>query len=160
MALEPIISKVSIRGHPLHPAMIHFPIAALLFLIGADIAWVITRDLFWARAALWLAGVGTLMGWAAGIAGLIDLLAMQRVRRLITAWSHGILAIMLLSLATLNWLLRIVEPGAYILPWGLYLSVLSALLIAAAAYLGALLVYEHAVGVDIEEAEEHQEQLP
>jgi uncharacterized membrane protein len=154
MPLEPIISKISIRGHPLHPAMIHFPVAALIALIATDIAWILTGDFFWARGSLWLSGVGTIMGWAAGLAGLLDLLLMPRVRRLVTGWSHAILAVMLLSVATLNWLLRVSEPDRYILPWGIYLSVLSGLLIAAAAYLGALLVYEYAVGVDVAEAAE------
>ncbi len=157
MALEPIISKVAIRGHPIHPAMIHFPVAALILLAGADLAYLFTNDFFWARAAIWLSGIGTSVGWAAGLAGLTDLLAMKRVRRLITGWSHGILAMMLLSIATLNWLLRITNIEQYIVPWGLYLSLLSVGLIAAAAYLGALLVYEYAIGVDIQEAAQRHE---
>ena len=152
MALEPIISKVAIRGHPIHPAMIHFPVATLILLAGADVAYIFTDDAFWARAAVWLSGVGTLTGWAAGLAGLTDLLAMTRVRRLIAGWSHAILAMMLLSIATLNWLLRIADTERYIIPWGLYLSLLSVGLIAAASYLGALLVYEFAIGVDTQEA--------
>jgi uncharacterized membrane protein len=32
--------------------------------------------------------------------------------------------------------------------WGLYLSLLTAVLIGLAAYLGGRLVYEHGVGVD------------
>jgi uncharacterized membrane protein len=158
MELESVISKVSIRGHPIHPMMIHFPVAALIGLIGTDIGYAITGDYFWARASLWLAGAGGLIGWLAGIAGFIDLVAMPRVRRLVTAWSHAILAIMLLSLTTLNWLLRVAEPDTYILPWGIYLSILSGALIAATGYLGALLVFEYAVGVDIDEAAHHQEE--
>nr|MBF0683539.1 DUF2231 domain-containing protein [Pseudomonas sp.] len=34
--------------------------------------------------------------------------------------------------------------------WALYLSAITAALIALAAYLGGRLVYEHAVGVDVE----------
>jgi uncharacterized membrane protein len=154
MPMEPIISKMAIRGHPIHPAMIHFPVALLILLAGADIAWIFTGDPFWARAALWLSGVGTSTGWAAGLAGLIDLLAVTRVRRLVTGWSHAVLAIMLLSIATLNWQLRIGDAERFIMPWGLYLSLVSVGIIAAAAYLGALLVYEYAIGVDLKEAAE------
>ena len=156
--LEPIISKVSIGGHPLHPLIIHFPIAALIGLVGSDLGYLFTQDFFWARASLWLAGVGALVGTLGGIAGLIDLLAMPRVRRLVAAWSHAILAVMLLSVTILNWLLRITEPDVYILPWGLYLSILAAALIAITGYFGGLLVYEFAIGVDVEEAEQHQEE--
>lgn len=60
---------------------------------------------------------------------------------------------MLLSLAALNWLLRISSsPDAAISPWGVYLSGITVMLIAATGFLGAQLVYEHAVGVDLEEA--------
>jgi uncharacterized membrane protein len=75
-----------------------------------------------------------------------------RLARLITAWCHAVLAVMLLSLATLNWLLRLGEPAAQIMPWGLFVSLLSGALIGITAFLGGQLVYEYAVGVDIESA--------
>jgi uncharacterized membrane protein len=37
------------------------------------------------------------------------------------------------------------------LPWGLAVSLLTAALIALAGWLGGQLVYEHAVGVDVED---------
>ena len=57
---------------------------------------------------------------------------------------------MMLSLASLNWLLRYREDAGSVEPWGLYLSLLTALLIALASWLGGRLVYEHAVGVDVD----------
>lgn len=147
---EPILSRVTAGGHPLHPMMVHFPVAALLGLVAVDAAFIWTGDPFWARAGLWLAGVGAGGGWLASMAGTVDLLLVRRIRRLVTGWAHAVMAVMMLSLATMNWLLRYGEPGARVLPWGLYLSLLTALLIAAAAALGGRLVYEHAVGVDLD----------
>ena len=86
--------------------LIHFPIAALVGLVGADAALWFSGDPFWARAGLWLAGVGAFGGWIAGLVGMIDLLAVARIREKITAWCHALVAVMLLSLASLNWLLR------------------------------------------------------
>jgi len=154
MASAAIISKMAIAGHPLHPMVIHFPVAALLGLIGSDIAYALTNDFFWARASLWLAGIGVLGGWISGSIGLLDLLIVKQIRRLITAWCHAILAVMLLSLATLNWLSRLGQPEALIVPWGLYLSLLGGLLIALASILGGQLVYDHAVGVAPEKTAE------
>jgi len=156
MTPEPILSKMSIRGHPLHPVLIHFPVAALVGLVATDLAFIFSGDEFWARASLWLAGVGALGGWISGLAGLVDLVTVPRIRRLIAAWSHAILAVMLLSMATLNWLLRVEssvvqESAVQILPWGLCLSLITALLIAITGILGGQLVYEYAVGVDTEE---------
>lgn len=155
--LRPIISRVALFGHPLHPALIHFPVAALMGLIVTDLAFIITADPFWARAGLWLAGVGALGGAISGSAGLADLLLVRQIRRVITAWCHAVLAVMLLSLASLNWLLRFsTDMEAAIVPWGFYLSLLSGLLIGMTGYLGAQLVYEYAVGVDLEEAAENR----
>ncbi|MCI5067329.1 DUF2231 domain-containing protein [Acidovorax sp.] len=148
-APDPILSRASIAGHPLHPMMIHFPVAALIALVGSDAAFVHSGDPFWARAGVWLAGVGALGGWGASLAGLVDLLTVGRVRRLITAWGHALIAVMMLSLATFNWTLRLgPEPGALVWPWGMGISVVTAAFIGLAAYLGGRLVYEHAVGVD------------
>ncbi len=149
---EPVHSRAAINGHPLHPMLIHFPVAALLMLVGTDAAFVWTGDAFWARASLWLAGVGALGGWVSGVAGLIDLVTVRQVRRLITAWIHSIIAVMLLSLASLNWLLRLDDPVESLLPWGLGISLVTAGLISLAGYLGGQLVYEHAVGVDTDQA--------
>lgn len=145
-----IMSRAAIAGHPLHPMMIHFPVAALLGLVGADAGFLWTGDLFWQRAALWLAGIGACGGWLASIAGMVDLLSVRKIRLKITAWCHAVLAVMMLSLATLNWLLRYRDDYPDLGLWGFYLSLLTALLIALAAFLGGRLVYEHAVGVDVE----------
>lgn len=147
---EPIMSKMAIGAHPIHPMVIHFPVAALIGLMATDIAYLLSEDYFWARASLWLAGIGALGGWISGSIGLIDLIAVPRIRRLITAWCHAILAVMLLSLASLNWLFRIDGATALIWPWGLYLSLLTGLLIAVTSTLGGKLVYERAVGVDVD----------
>lgn len=145
-----IRSHAALAGHPLHPMMIHFPVAALIALVASDLGYLYSADPFWARAGLWLAGVGAFGGWIASLAGLVDLLTVKGVRRLITAWCHAIIAVMMLSLASLNWLLRFHEAGA-ILPWGVGLSLLTAGLIGLASFLGGQLVYEHAVGVELDD---------
>lgn len=154
-----IASKLAIHGHPIHPMLIHFPVAALIGVIGTDLAYVLTQDYFWARASLWLVGIGTLGGWGSGVIGLLDLIIVQQIRRLITAWCHGILAVMMLSLATLNWLIRIDEPAGALFPWGIYLSLLSGVMISLTSFLGGKLVYDHAVGVSPEKVRERAERL-
>ncbi len=148
---ENIESNAAIGGHPLHPMMIHFPVAALIGLLPADLAHLWTLDEFWWRMGLWLAGVGAIGGWIASVAGLIDLLTVRQIRQKVTAWCHAILAVMMLSMASLNWLLRFYSsPNDESALWGLHLSVVTAVLISLAAYLGGRLVYDHAVAVDVQ----------
>lgn len=150
MATPPIPSRMSILGHPIHPMLIHLPVAALLGLVASDLTYIFTEDYFWARASLWLAGVGAFGGWFAGAAGLVDLATVAGIRRLITSWCHAIVAVMLLSIATFNWLMRLNDASEWLQPWGLFLSILAAVLIALASVLGGQLVYDHGVGVEPE----------
>lgn len=145
-----IKSRAALAGHPLHPVMVHFPVAALLALVACDVGYWYTQDPFWIRVGLWLAGIGALGGWLASIAGIIDLTTVKRIRRLVTGWSHAIVAVVLLSLASLNWMLRFNDP-TLILPWGLTLSLMTGALVALAGWLGGQLVYDHAVGVDVDD---------
>jgi len=146
MSKEPIISRMSVAGHPIHPMVIHFPVAFLLGLVGADLAYFFLADPFWARVGLWLAGLGSLGGWAAALAGLVDLVFVPRIRQLVIAWSHALMAVMTLSLASFNWLLRFNDANAFN-PWGLYISLLTAALITITSVLGGQMVYGHGVGV-------------
>lgn len=153
MPYAKIESRAALRGHPLHPVLVHFPVAALLMLLLCDVIYVFTGDIFWARAAFYLAATGAIMGGVSGLAGALDLFTVKRIRRLVTAWAHGILAVMMLSLTALNFMLRWGDnPEALIMPWGLYLSLLIAFLISVTGLLGGQLVYEYGVGVDIHEA--------
>ena len=91
-----------------------------------------------------------------GSVGLLDLIIVEQIRRLITAWCHALLAVMLLSIATLNWFIRVGEPEQLIMPWGLYLSLLTGVLITITSLLGGELVYDHAVGVSPEKMAERR----
>lgn len=148
MAKHQFLSRMSFSGHPIHPMLIHLPLASLIMVVGSDVAYIMTGDPFWARASLWLLGVGAFGGWGAALAGLVDLVTVPGVRRLITGWCHSIIAVMLLSFATFNWLIRVADPEQYLLPWGIYLSCLGAVLTAVAGILGGQLVYDHGIAVD------------
>lgn len=130
--------------------LVHFPVAALLGLVASDVAFIYTEDPFWARLGLWLAGVGSLGGWVAALVGFLDWLVVRKIRAMVSASIHGILAITMLSLASFNWIWRLDDAIAPILSWGIYVSVLTAAMIAVTSALGGILVYEYGVGVDME----------
>ncbi len=140
-------SRVAIAGHPLHAMMVTFPIAFLIAVAATDLAWVFLQDDFWARMSLWLVGAGAVTGLAAGLAGTIELLIIPGVRRRGASWSHFVAAITLISIAFTNWFLRLAGPEEMILPWGLMLSLLGAVMVGVSGWLGANLVFEHQIGV-------------
>lgn len=59
-------------------------------------------------------------------------------------------AMVMLSIAAANWMLRLDAPEEFIVPWGIYASVLSAFMVAVAGWMGGKLVFEHKVGVDLD----------
>jgi uncharacterized membrane protein len=145
-------SRLAIAGHPIHAMLVTFPIALITSLLPSDLAWVLTQDAFWARASLWLAGTGAIMGLFAAIIGTLELLLIPAVRRHGMGWSHFVAAMVLIAVAFSNWYLRL-EAGAeeWILPWGLALSVLGAGLVMVAGWLGANLIFDHRIAITDEE---------
>jgi uncharacterized membrane protein len=139
---------VSVAGHPLHPMLVTFPIAFLLGAFATDVVFLYEGDPFWARMSFWLIGAGTFMGFIAGTTGTVELLSVRGIRRRPAAWHHFVASVMLLSVAVANWLWRLDDPAAAILPWGIALSFMTALLVSFAGWLGGTLVFEHRIGIE------------
>ncbi|MEH1782168.1 MAG: DUF2231 domain-containing protein [Nostoc sp.] len=140
-------STVAIAGHPLHPLSVIFPIAFLAAALGSDIGYWLTGDFFWARASLWLIGLGLAGGVLAAAIGLSDFLKIERVRKHTAGWVHLILNVSLLVLSLVNFLLRLGDAESRILPWGLLLSLVVGTLTSISGWFGAELSYRHKIGV-------------
>lgn len=142
-----ITSTVAIFGHPIHPIIVIFPIAFLSGAAGADVGYWLTRDPFWARAAVWLLGVGILSGLAAGITGMFDFLRIPRVRKRQAGWIHMVLNVSALILSLVNWFLRLGNPTGFILPAGIILSLVVSVCLLASGWYGGELMWRHKVGI-------------
>ncbi|WP_414527206.1 DUF2231 domain-containing protein [Nodularia chucula] len=140
-------STVAIAGHPLHPLTVIFPIAFLAAALGSDFGYWLTRDFFWARASLWLIGLGLLGGIIAAITGMSDFLRIERVRKRTAGWTHLTLNVMILALTAVNLILRLGNPESRILPWGFLISLIVGTLTSITGWFGAELSYRHKIGV-------------
>lgn len=146
-------SRLAVAGHPVHAMLVAFPISGAFATAGCDVAWWWTGDLFWARAALWASGGAFGMGILAALSGLAELLLVPGVRRRAAAWSHAVMAMALLAVLGASWGVRLQGAAGAILPWGIALSALALLLVAVTGWHGGKLVFEHQVGVKIDEDE-------
>lgn len=144
---DAIPSTMAIRGHPIHPMLVTFPIAALLGLVATDLTYYLTLDPFWARTSHWLAATGAITGTLAGGAGAIDLLNARSAAKLPSARVHAIGNLLVVLLAIVSWFARESDPGAFILSWGLSLSIGTALLLLITGWAGGELAYRHRIGV-------------
>lgn len=142
-----IESTVNIAGHPLHPALVTFPIALLVAAFFTDAGYWLTRDPFWARASLWLIGAGIVSGLVAALTGMLDFLRIERVRARSAGWIHMYLNVSALGLSLINWLPRLGDAAEPILPWGLVASTVVAALLGASGWFGGELAFRHKVGV-------------
>lgn len=136
-------------GHPLHPALVHFPVACWTAAPALDLVYLPTQaPVFW-QAGFGCLAVGVIMGLAAMCAGLMDLMAIpaehpaqavaQRHMLLMgSAWCIYVLALVLHPLHG--------TPTASQLWTDLGLGVLGFLTLAVGAYAGARLVYDFGIG--------------
>ncbi|MEG4023435.1 DUF2231 domain-containing protein [Microcoleus sp. S13C4] len=142
-----ITSTLSVAGHPIHPIIVIFPVAFLVGAAGTDIGYWLTSDPFWARASVWLMGVGFAAGILAAITGFLDFFKVKRVRDRSAGWLHmgGNVAVMVLTL--INLVLRQGNPAEPIVYTGLAISIVVATLLGITGWFGGELSFRHKIGV-------------
>jgi uncharacterized membrane protein len=126
----------------IHPLVVHFPVALWMVSLLFDVLAWYRQDPLYRRAAYWLVGLG-LLGAAVSVgSGWLDLLGYERggvepgiVRR---HWMHSILAYASTVMYLLNFLWRWRRENR-VTSVLLGLSILGAILIAVAGYLGGAL---------------------
>jgi uncharacterized membrane protein/nitrite reductase/ring-hydroxylating ferredoxin subunit len=135
-------------GHPLHPMLVHLPIALLLGSFLFDIAALAWSDRF-VRPSFYAMALGVLTALLAAAPGLADYSDIRRDHpgRKTATW-HMILNLAAVALYLINLALR----------WGrvdenrigalsLLLSVIGVGLLSVSGYLGGVLVYDEGIGV-------------
>lgn len=142
-----IPSTVAIAGHPIHPVIVTLPITFLVSVPLSDLVYWWTNDPFWARGAFWLLVAGVVTSLAAAATGLLDFFRIERVRKRTAGWAHLFLNITAMLLSTANLILRWGNPVGAILPTGLVISIIVALLLGLSGWYGGELVYRHKVAV-------------
>jgi uncharacterized membrane protein len=142
-----IKSTASIGGHPIHPMLIPLPITFLLAAFFTDLGYWWTNDLFWAQVSWWTLAAGVVTGALSGIVGAIDYFTIARARQHSSGWIHAGGNVVVLILALVNWLIRMGSPADAVLPWGMVLSAIVAILLLITGWAGGELVYRHKIGV-------------
>ncbi|HEY9619295.1 MAG TPA: DUF2231 domain-containing protein [Crinalium sp.] len=140
-------STVAIAGHPLHPLIVTFPIAFLTGVLATDIGYWLTNDPFWARASFWLLIGGLLTGVLAAITGMSDFLKIDRVREHSAGWIHMVGNVAALGFSLVNLILRWNNLVGAVLPIGIIISFVVALVLGVTGWFGAELIYRHKVAV-------------
>jgi uncharacterized membrane protein len=143
-----MIRAFRLGGHPIHPAVVHFPIALWTVAVGADLAgWATGQSKWWSLGQLGLA-LGAAAGLLAMIAGAFDYAALPRthpaqdtaVRHMLwmgTAWSLFVVSLAARGL-----------PGSGPAPrWAIIAALAGFVVMVLGGWMGGQLVYRYGVGV-------------
>ena len=147
MMLENPKSTARFGGHPIHPALVPYPLAFLFGTLVTDLVFWFTRDGFWAQMSFYLLAAGIATALLAALAGFTDFLGDRRIRALGHAWQHMIGNLAAVGVAVVNLILRLADPADAVMPTGLILSAAVALILSFTGWLGGELVFRHRVGV-------------
>lgn len=150
VAAQDVSSAVAVAGHPLHAMSVHFPIAFVIGTLGCDLFYWWGGDPFWLRAGLWSAGIAFAAGIGAGLIGTAELLLVPGIRVRVASWTHAVAAMNLIAICGMNWGMRLDDPDK-VLPNGLLMSLLAAAFTGLAGWHGGKLVFDHGVGLMINE---------
>jgi len=134
-------------GHPLHPAIVHFPLGLLLSATIADLVWLagLTSD---THVAAIMMAAGLAAGLVAMAAGMVDFArldqaivphAMRHMAAVGLAWLGYAIALYL----RMDSLIASAVPGSA----SIILSICSAVVLALGGWLGGRLVYTFGAGV-------------
>jgi len=132
--------------HPLHPAVVHFPIACWSLAVAADFAGLWLGETAW-RWSGGLLAVGCGMAFVAMLAGLIELPHVPEGSAMRIAYHHMGIMLIAFTLFCARLLLRLedlrpLEPNAT----SLLLDACGFICLAVGSWLGGRLVYHHGAG--------------
>ncbi len=128
-------------AHPLHVILAAYPIACFTGAFLTDIVYAETYEMMWANFSAWLIVVGLVMGVLAAIVGIVDYVVHRRRYAGRSASPHSIGNVLVLALSVVNALVHSRDAYTSVVPAGLILSGIVAVLVLVSSWWGTTLVY-------------------
>ena len=117
---------------PIHRLLFPIPVVCFVGALLTDIAYSRSAFLMWLHFSEWLIAAGLAFGALAALALLIELVASRAVRKGTTAWLHLALFFAALVVEAFNALVHTIDGWTAVVPTGMTLSVVGAILALAA----------------------------
>ncbi|HEX6181864.1 MAG TPA: DUF2231 domain-containing protein [Chitinophagaceae bacterium] len=141
-------SKAHIKGHPLHPILVSFPIAFFTGTFLADCAALIFNNNDLWRIAFYMEAAGICFAVLAAIPGAIDYLytVPPKSSGKKRASKHALTNSAMLIIFTITWFYRQgQDPSQYII---INAELVGVILLSIAGWMGGTLVYRNQIGVN------------
>ena len=148
---------MKILGHPIHPLLIHFPTALLPMDFVLSILHYYTGNGSFALAGYYCLIGGVLMGFAAIVTGLIELIYIPKTNKqalgtsLIHGFINGFVLLVFAVIAYKAWQ-EYPQPGLSTTA-GLLIKGILIITLFIGNYLGGRLIYKHHIGINLKTTE-------
>jgi uncharacterized membrane protein/nitrite reductase/ring-hydroxylating ferredoxin subunit len=151
--LQTMRSKLHLKGHPIHPILVAFPIAFFIGALVFDALGYLQHNTKLWQTGSYLGLAGVIAALVAAVPGIVDYFgvvppASSAKKR---AAKHGVLNIVLVVLFALVWLYRQNEAAAPLVILGA--EVLGVVMLGISGWLGGTLVHRNQIGIDHRYAE-------
>ena len=144
-------SKANIKGHPIHPILIPFPIAFLIGTLVFDVLSIVKKNAGFWQTGSYLEIAGIITALIAAVPGIIDYFGtvppQSSAKKRATA--HGLVNLALVVVFTVAYTLRGDSPAGIIIG----LEVVGAVMLFISGWMGGTLAYRNQIGVDIRYAD-------
>lgn len=124
------------RAHPIHGILSAFPLAFFVGAFVTDIVYANSADMMWANFSIWQITFGIIGGILAAIAGIGDALMNRGRRRGGSSSAHSLVTIFMMAFALVDAFVHSRDAWTSVVPTGLVLSAVTALLALASSWLG------------------------
>jgi uncharacterized membrane protein/nitrite reductase/ring-hydroxylating ferredoxin subunit len=146
-------SKIHLKGHPLHPILVGFPIAFFIGTLFFDVLGAIRNgDVYW-RTGLYLEILGIVFALLAAIPGIIDyfFIVPPKSSGKKRAGKHGVLnVLMLINFIAVCFYRQNGSPSTFVI---LSAEAIGVILMGISGWLGGTLVHRNQIGIDHRYAE-------
>jgi uncharacterized membrane protein len=130
-----------VETYPVHQFLGAFPLGLFVAAFVTDVAYANTANIQWANFSAWLIAGALVFAYAAAVVGIVDALRHRgkvRPRRL--PWWHGVATLLVLVLGTLNAFVHSRDAWTSVVPTGIALSGVVALLVIVTSFTGYALI--------------------
>jgi uncharacterized membrane protein len=139
-------TAVGIR-YPFFPVALAVPTVCFIATLLTDLAYWKTAEMMWADFSAWLVTTGVIFGFVALVVWVVDLLRGPFVRAQLPPWPCAIAQVVALALANVNMLVHTHDAWTSVVPWGLVLSAIVAVLVLVAGWMGRTAMYRERIAV-------------
>jgi len=128
--------RLGLASQPVYATLVQFPAVCFLGTLISDIAYWRSANYLWETFSVWLLTAGCIVAAFAALAGLLTWIRHRHVRSLRYAKLHALASAVALVLSIVNAFVHSRDGYVAVVPDGLALSIIVAILMVLATWLG------------------------